>query len=174
MPNKKNSPLLKNLLLITCVLAAAAGLLIASRGLPKRVNAPAEATPQATEKAQEEFDLSQLDLSRMPEAFLVLSITGHPPYEPIPVTDEERLIPYEWEGHRIVMAVGPEGIRMAESSCENQDCVEQGLVTLENRDTRPLGNMIICLPNQVTLELYNREEIVRWALGMSGGADEEP
>ena len=56
--------------------------------------------------------------------------------------------------------VTPEGVSMAFSTCENQDCVEQGEVTLENRETRPLMNYIICLPNQVTLALYTPEEVL--------------
>ena len=54
----------------------------------------------------------------------------------------------------------PEGVYMEDSTCENHDCVEQGIVTLENRTDRILGNMIICLPNQVILELYSPEEVL--------------
>lgn len=54
----------------------------------------------------------------------------------------------------------PDGCRMASSSCENQDCVHQEEVTLSNRETRVLGNWIICLPNRVTLELYTPEDIL--------------
>ena len=53
----------------------------------------------------------------------------------------------------------PDGVYMESSTCENQNCVEEGVVTLENRNSRILGNMIICLPNQVTLELYSAEEL---------------
>ena len=55
--------------------------------------------------------------------------------------------------------VTPEGAYMQQSTCENQDCVHQGVVTLENRTTRPLQNMILCLPNNVTLTLYSAEEL---------------
>ena len=53
----------------------------------------------------------------------------------------------------------PNGVYMESSTCENQNCVDEGVVTLENRTSRILGNMIICLPNQVTLELYSAEEL---------------
>lgn len=53
----------------------------------------------------------------------------------------------------------PDGVYMESSTCENQNCVEEGVVTLENRSSRILGNMIICLPNQVTLELYSADEL---------------
>ena len=51
-------------------------------------------------------------------------------------------------------------VYMDSANCDNQDCVHQGEVTLENRDERALGNMIICLPNQVYLELYSTEELL--------------
>ena len=53
----------------------------------------------------------------------------------------------------------PDGVYMEDSTCENHDCVEQGTVTLENRYERILSNMIICLPNQVILQLYDPEEV---------------
>ena len=36
--------------------------------------------------------------------------------------------------------------------------MEQGEVTLENRDTRILLNTVICLPHRLSLELLNPEE----------------
>lgn len=55
--------------------------------------------------------------------------------------------------------VTPTSVWMADSTCDNQDCVEQGTVSLDTMNDRVLGNMIICLPHQVTLELYTAEEI---------------
>ena len=54
----------------------------------------------------------------------------------------------------------PEGVYIEEATCENHDCVQQGIVTLANRSERVLGNMIICLPNQVFLELFTPEEVL--------------
>ena len=48
---------------------------------------------------------------------------------------------------------------MASSTCDNQDCVDQGVVSFENKDDRILMNFIICLPNQVSIELYTRDEM---------------
>ena len=59
-----------------------------------------------------------------------------------------------------VIHLTPEGVYMESSTCENHDCIDEGLVTLENRKDRILGNMIICLPNQVTLQLLTPEEIL--------------
>lgn len=59
-----------------------------------------------------------------------------------------------------VITVTTEGVYMRESSCDNQDCVEEGVITLENREERILGNMIVCLPHQVMLQLFTPEEIL--------------
>ena len=67
-----------------------------------------------------------------------------------------------------VIHLTPEGVYMEDSTCENHDCVQQGEVTLENRDERILSNMIICLPNQVMLALYTPDEV----LEMMGGQAE--
>ncbi len=53
----------------------------------------------------------------------------------------------------------PKGVYMLSATCENQDCVEQGMVSIENRTDRILGNMILCLPNAVAVELFTPEEI---------------
>ncbi len=47
---------------------------------------------------------------------------------------------------------------MHASNCDNQDCVHQGKVTLDNRENRVLMNMIICLPNRVVLTLLDAQE----------------
>ena len=59
-----------------------------------------------------------------------------------------------------VIHVTPTGFWMEESNCEGQDCVDEGEVTLENRQERILGNMVICLPHQLMLYLITREEAV--------------
>lgn len=42
-------------------------------------------------------------------------------------------------------------VYVSQSTCDNQDCVEQGKITPENVDTRVLMNQIICLPNGVVV-----------------------
>ena len=76
------------------------------------------------------------------------------------------------EGKKTVnmIHVTPEGVYMESSTCDNQNCVHEGIVTLENRDSRILGNMIICLPNQVTLELYSAEELFDSSAAQEGDA----
>lgn len=62
-----------------------------------------------------------------------------------------------------VIHLTQDGVYMESSTCENQDCVHQGAVTLENKDTRLLANMIICLPHQVSIELYTPDELLAQA-----------
>ena len=59
-----------------------------------------------------------------------------------------------------VIHLTPNGVYMEDSTCENHDCVMQGEVTLENKEDRILSNMIICLPNQVYLQLFTPEEVL--------------
>ena len=54
----------------------------------------------------------------------------------------------------------PTGVYVESANCDNQDCVKQGEVTLENMHDRVMGNAIICLPHQVYLELYSTEELL--------------
>ena len=62
-----------------------------------------------------------------------------------------------------VIHLTPDGMYMEDATCPNHDCVGQGVVTLENRDERILGNMIVCLPNQVVLQLFTPEEVLEMA-----------
>ena len=99
------------------------------------------------------------DLSQV-KAFLVVTV-GDKTYQPIPLT-EEGYYRFRHGDCINIVHVTPTSIDMHEANCDNQDCVEQGEVTLENKDTRILGNRIICLPNQVTLQLYSRDELMDW------------
>ena len=117
---------------------------------PEITAAPGAAAPEATATP----DLSQV------KVFLVVTV-GDKTYQPIPLTEEGYYRLRHGDCINIVH-VTPTSIDMHEANCDNQDCVEQGEVTLENKDTRILGNMIICLPNQVTLQLYSRDELMDW------------
>ena len=61
-----------------------------------------------------------------------------------------------------VIAITDTGVYMESSTCENQNCVQEGTVTLENRETRILSNYILCLPQQVVVQLYSAEEFNQW------------
>ena len=65
-----------------------------------------------------------------------------------------------------ILHLEPDGFYMESSTCKNQNCVQQGKVTFENREYRILTNCVVCLPNQVTAELYDAEEIARMTAEM--------
>ncbi len=93
------------------------------------------------------------------DAYLIVTV-GETVYQPVALTQEgEYTVNQPATGAQNVIHVTPDSVTMQSATCENQDCVEQGTVTLANKDTRLLSNMIVCLPNQVTLALYTRDEL---------------
>lgn len=103
--------------------------------------------------------ISGSEISGEPQAYLMVTV-GSVTYQPLALTAEgEYTITQKDSGAVNVIHVTPQGVSMTSSTCKNQDCVKQGEVTLGNRETRLLSNMIICLPNRVTLELCTPEEL---------------
>lgn len=99
------------------------------------------------------------DATDAPEAraYLLVTVRGVT-YQPIPLYEEHDYT-IRQPNCENVLHVTADSVYMKSASCDNQDCVEQGTVTLENSKERALFNMILCLPNQVYLELYSAEEI---------------
>ena len=179
-PKAKRNGLWCNVLIVTALLLIVAVLMVVlRRNAPANVDAnapllPLTATDAPTEaltEAPTELATSTPEAAATPEitatpdlsqveAFLVVTV-GDKTYQPIPLTEEGYYRLRHGDCINIVH-VTPTSIDMHEANCDNQDCVEQGEVTLENKDTRILGNMIICLPNQVTLQLYSRDELMDW------------
>ena len=94
-----------------------------------------------------------------PEAYLLVTVGGVT-YQPLPLSGEGEFSLTQGESGMVnTVHVTPDSVWMADSTCDNQDCVEQGTVSLATMNDRVLGNMIICLPHQVTLELYTAEEM---------------
>lgn len=142
----------------------------AASAVPVTTAAP-EAT-EAPESTEAPASTEEPAAAKEPaQAYLVVSVAGAM-YEPIPLYEEGR---YTVKRGDLVntIEVTPDSIKMHASSCDNQDCVEQGVVSLENRSKRVLQNMIICLPNEVVLELYTPEEIAALLLSMAGYTGEE-
>ena len=78
--------------------------------------------------------------------------------EPVPLVADGEYVIDQPDGKQNVVHTTATGAVMHFSTCDNQSCVQQGEVTLENRDDRVLMNMIICLPNQVVLEVLTPAE----------------
>lgn len=114
-------------------------------GAASTASSAPEATPHASEMAK---------------AYLLVSVKGAL-YEPIPLYSEGSYSIRQTDVNaENVIHVTQDSVYMESSTCDNQDCVLQGTVSLDNMAERVLGNMIICLPNQVTLELYTQEDLM--------------
>lgn len=116
------------------------------------VTAAPSATPSASEAPSAAVPAGPA------KAYLVVTVNNMM-YEPIPLTGEGSYTLTQKDIDAVnVIHVTQDSVFMESSTCEGQDCVKQGTVSLENREHRVLGNMIICLPNRVSLELYTPEE----------------
>ena len=104
-------------------------------------------------------------------AFLVITVAGEM-YEPIELTEDGRYSITRGDMVNVI-AVTKDSVTMHSSTCENQDCVLQGTVSLANRNDRVLQNMILCMPNEVVLELYTEEEVAALLLDMAGYTPED-
>ena len=98
------------------------------------------------------------ETAAVPRAWLLITVDGKS-YAPYPLTKTgDYTVNQKQKNAKNVIHVTPDSIRMASSTCDNQLCVTEGVVTLDNKASRVLGNYIICLPNGVTLELLDRDE----------------
>ena len=140
------------------VLSAAIGLIVLVGALafllPENRTVPKDAP--AVQVAQEPSATQR----PAAEAYLLITVQGVV-YEPLPLTGEGSFTLTQGDGAANTVRITPDSVCMEHSTCENQDCVDQGIVTLENMDDRALRNLIICLPNQVTLELHTPESLQR-------------
>ena len=102
-----------------------------------------------------------------PQAYLLVTIGGTT-YQPIGLHTEGEFTLTQADDVVNVVHVTPTSVNMAASTCDNQDCVLQGTVSLANRNDRVLQNMILCLPNEVVLSLYTEEEVAELLLNMAG------
>ena len=85
--------------------------------------------------------------------YVVLTVGGRQYGDPIAM-DREKIITIRQDDGKVNQVhITPEKVYMESSTCENQDCVGQGEISLDNYDKRILGTYVICLPNNVTIEL---------------------
>lgn len=82
-------------------------------------------------------------------------------YPPVPLLMEEDITIKRDDGNENVIHLTPDGFHMVSSTCADQICIQQGEVTLENRDMRVLAGFVICIPNDLQLELLSPEEAQR-------------
>lgn len=88
---------------------------------------------------------------------VVITVGGRQYGDPIPM-DRDKIITIKQEnGHVNKVHITPEKVFMESSSCENQDCVQQGEIHMDTYKERILGTHIICLPNNVSIEMVPAE-----------------
>lgn len=129
--------------------------------------ATAASTPESTEKAEAPVSASpDAEASAGPTAmptlapataYMLVTVQGMT-YAPYPITQEDRITLRQSDGAENIISISPGSMHMESSTCDNQDCVQQGEVTLENMKTRILWSYIVCLPNGVELQLLTPEE----------------
>lgn len=91
------------------------------------------------------------------ESYLLVR-TNQSSSPPIPLNEEYSFTVKQHNGSENVIHVGVNSFYMESSNCDNQNCVEEGTVTLDNMNERVLFNMILCLPHQLSLEMLTPDE----------------
>lgn len=129
---------------------------------PADTEAPAEtAAPPATEAPAETEAPKQADVAGpMPapqtgevRGYVVITVGNRQYGDPIPMDRDKVITIRQSDGKENKVHITPEKVYMEHSTCENQDCVGQGEITLDNYRTRILSTYVICLPNAVTIEM---------------------
>ena len=90
--------------------------------------------------------------------YVVLTVGGRQYGDPIPMDRDKIITLKQDEGKINKVHITPETVYMESSTCENQDCVGQGEVHVDTYKDRILGTYIICLPNNVSIEMIPAED----------------
>lgn len=89
---------------------------------------------------------------------VVITVAGRQYGDPIPM-DRDKIITVKQENGAINrIHITSEYVEMESSTCENQDCIGEGEVNVNTYKDRILSTYIICLPNQVTIEMVPADE----------------
>ena len=168
----------KDLILVLALLALALLFLLISRPARKPAAVPPAPPPAETGTVTEErpaesyadfvSETVRAYFEEYPAASYLFVNTGSSAYSPIPLNGDNSFRIAQQDGSENVIHIGENSFYMESSNCKNQNCVGQGEVTLENRESRPLFNMVICLPHNLSLELLTRDEAEARLLEMYG------
>lgn len=154
-------------LILILGLCALAGLLLlvglAQRGalaVPAGLSAaPSEAAETSAPPASETVRAAVAAFfDEYPAASYLVVTTANGVHLPVPLREENEFRLTQADGSENTVHIGRDSFYMAASNCDNQSCVQQGEVTLLNREARLLFNMVICLPHNLRLELLDRAE----------------
>lgn len=168
----------KDLILVLALLVLALLFLLISRPARKPAAVPPAPPPAETGTVTEErpaesyadfvSETVRAYFEEYPAASYLFVNTGGSAYSPIPLNGDNSFRITQQDGSENVIHIGENSFYMESSNCKNQNCVGQGEVTLENRESRPLFNMVICLPHNLSLELLTREEAEARLMEMYG------
>ena len=168
----------KDLILVLALLVLALLFLLISRPARKPAAVPPAPPPAETGTVTEErpaesyadfvSETVRAYFEEYPAASYLFVNTGSSAYSPIPLNGDNSFRIAQQDGSENVIHIGENSFYMESSNCKNQNCVGQGEVTLENREARPLFNMVICLPHNLSLELLTREEAEARLMEMYG------
>ena len=163
-------------LLVIMVLSAAALSEAPEAAEPAAAEAPEAAEPAAEEASEPTEPAAAEEASEAAEptaaparGYVLVTTATRSGWLPLPEEGEvsyplQQILPDGTEAVNVIHLT-PDGVYMEDSTCANHDCIKQGEVTLENLDERILGNRIICLPNQVSLQLFTPEELLSMVKG---------
>ena len=124
--------------------------------------APETAAAETAAPAKEQPFLVQITEDDPAIAYVLVRLTDYAGLLPLPQEGEYiktvRQLLTDGSEYVNVLHVTPEGFWMEGSNCEGHDCINEGEVTLSNREERALWNMVICLPHRLSAELITRAE----------------
>lgn len=110
---------------------------------PQSANMVGPVMPQQTDKVR---------------GYVVITVAGRQYGDPIPM-DRDKIITIKQDNGEInKIHITPEYVVMESSTCENQDCIGEGEVNVNTYKDRILSTYIICLPNQVTIEMVPADD----------------
>ena len=98
----------------------------------------------------------QRPMTAVEEDTVIISVDGKE-YARVPLSKPRTVTVTQEDGSVNVVEVSDHGAVMHSSTCGNQLCVRMGEVTVDNWETRPNQQFIICLPNRVSIELAVKE-----------------
>ncbi len=84
---------------------------------------------------------------------------GNNLYEAVALTEAKVVHIDQGSGKVNDVEISADGhVYMKDSTCDNQDCVKQGEMTADNIEQRPMRNWVVCLPNEISIELRLHSE----------------
>ncbi len=145
---------MKNVLVIAAILFLALALILASRFLLPKDKPTQEEIRQQMDGLNNAQSTAEPQAGKAPEAEAYLYIILNNRLWGIQALGEERDVTVD-QGDGVVNVIHllPDGFYMASSTCDNQLCVMEGTVTVDNYHSRILGGSVLCLPHGLDLEL---------------------